>query len=324
MDGLPELFFQRLKKIIPPDCLQSALESFQINKALSFRINTLKISRQEMVAILNSRKVDFKSISWYPDGIVMVPSTKDKMEDLVQRGLLYQQGLSSMLAPVALAPSFGESVLDLCAAPGSKATMIAALLENSGKILCVEKVRSRMYKLQSVVKLLGATNIEVKLADGRKLFWQKGKDNKRIIKNSSVEPFDFDKILVDAPCSSEGRFHLSRKKTFSYWSLRKIKEMRKKQKGLLLSASRMLRPEGSLIYSTCTFAPEENEEVIQWFLKKTEGKFRVVPLDVKDIRTTSPLLEWGGKVFDKQIENCMRVLPDEKMEGFFIAKIVRQ
>ena len=103
----------------------------------------------------------------------------------------------------------------------------------------------------------------------------------------------FDRILVDAPCSSEGRFKYDNPKSYAYWNLRKIKEMAHKQKGLLLNASRLLKPGGVLVYSTCTFAQEENEEVVDWFAKKSQSM---------------------------QFQSMQRIYPDGRMEGFFIAK----
>ena len=133
----------------------------------------------------------------------------------------------------------------------------------------------------------------------------------------------FDKILVDAPCSSEGRFKIADKKTFAYWSLRKIKEMVHKQRGLLLNASRLLKPGGTLVYSTCTFAPEENEGVVNWLLKKTAGALKVEPVLLDDVVSYPAVEEWEGKIFNPAVRNCFRVLPTSEMEGFFITKIVK-
>ena len=94
----------------------------------------------------------------------------------------------------------------------------------------------------------------------------------------------YDRILVDAPCSCEGRFIINEPKSFAYWSVRKIKEMSHKQKGLLLNASRLLGPGGILVYATCTFAPEENEEVVDWFLRKTDGRFELTPIRIDGVR----------------------------------------
>jgi len=133
----------------------------------------------------------------------------------------------------------------------------------------------------------------------------------------------FDRILVDAPCSSEGRFKIFEEKTYSYWSPQKIKEMAHKQKELLLSASRLLKPGGLLVYSTCTFAPEENEAMMDWFLQKTNNAFRAIKLENFPILTSRAVEQWNNKIFDRQVSHCLRVLPHETMEGFFIAKLMR-
>jgi len=210
------------------------------------------------------------------------------------------------LPVLVLDPRGGENILDMCAAPGSKTTQMAALMQNQGTIVAIEAVRNRYYKLKAVTSLLGVENVIFKLMDGR---------------SYRAREQLFDKILVDAPCSCEGRFKVEDPKTYRYWSLRKIREMTRKQKGLLLNASRLLKPEGRLVYATCTFAPEENEEVLNWLLKKTAGTIRVDKIHIKDISAYPARQQWQGKTFDRQIENCLRILPDEKMEGFFIAKL---
>ena len=174
--------------------------------------------------------------------------------------------------------------------------------------LLVEAIRQRYYKLRSVVEQMGAANIALKIMDGRRF------------KCDQL----FDKILVDAPCSSEGRFHMDHPKTFAYWSPRKIKEMVRKQRGLLLSASRLLKPGGVMVYSTCTFAPEENEGVVDWLLRKTQGSLDMEAMDLKDIPHYPCLPEWQEKVFDPRVQRCLRILPENGMEGFFIAKFVKE
>jgi 16S rRNA (cytosine1407-C5)-methyltransferase len=221
----------------------------------------------------------------------------------------YLQSLSSMLAVQALDPQPGERILDLCAAPGSKTSQTAARMNNTGSVTAVEAVRGRFYQLRSVLRLLGVENVQCLCMDGRR-FAARGEL--------------FDRVLVDAPCSSEGRFRHDNAKTFAYWSLRKIKEMAKKQRGLLLNAGRQVRPGGVLVYSTCTFAPEENEAVVNWFLKKSEGIFTVEPVSFTNIGVYPALTSWEGKTFDSQVQHCMRILPGEKTEGFFIAKFSKQ
>jgi len=134
----------------------------------------------------------------------------------------------------------------------------------------------------------------------------------------------FDKILVDAPCSSEGRFQSGNPKTLAYWSSRKIKEMMRKQRGLLLAASRLLKPGGILVYSTCTFAPEENEGVVHWLLKKTKGTLRTESIDIPGVASYPVVTQWNKKEFNGEITKCFRVLPNVHMEGFFIAKFKKE
>ena len=111
-------------------------------------------------------------------------------------------------------------------------------------------------------------------------------------------------------------------KSFAYWSVRKIKEMSHKQKGLLLNAGRLLSPGGILVYATCTFAPEENEEVVDWFLRKTDGRFELTPMRIDGVRTYPCLTQWQKRTYDIRIKDAARILPDERMEGFFIAKFI--
>ena len=103
--------------------------------------------------------------------------------------------------------------------------------------------------------------------------------------------------------------------------------MKRKQKGLLLNASRQLCPGGILVYSTCTFAPEENEEVADWFLRKTTGTYTVEPINMtsfKGVKTYPAIMKFGKKVFNEDVRRCVRILPDERYEGFFVAKFKRE
>jgi 16S rRNA (cytosine1407-C5)-methyltransferase len=125
---------------------------------------------------------------------------------------------------------------------------------------------------------------------------------------------------VDAPCSSEGRFKVDDPDTVAYWSLRKVKEMSYKQKGILLSASRLVAPGGVLVYATCTFSPEENEEVVDWFLRKSEGLFDVEDAGVEGVPRLPCLTQWGKGVYHEDVMKCLRVKPDQTYIGFFVAK----
>ncbi len=264
---LPDNFLQRFAQICPhlnPD------EAFLPKEIASFRINTLKYSIAQWQKW--SAEQNMKVFSWPISDVAFYVGRDDanliKSSTLVSSGELYPQGLQSMLPVLALNPSPGERVLDLCAAPGSKTSQIAALMGNEGQLIANESVKDRFYKLKSVMEITGS-KAQLTLLDGRR--FQAKEDL-------------FDKILVDAPCSSEGRFCLDNPKSVGFWSVRKIHEMAHKQKGLLMNASRLLKPGGHLVYSTCTFAPEENESVIDWILRK-DSSLTIEPITWPGIST---------------------------------------
>ncbi len=307
---LPSVFLERLRAVIPVQDRGPVLESFAFKRDISVRVNTLKVKIQDAAAQLLDKGIKALPVPWCAEAFVLSEVEARAISDdpLVREGKIYIQSLSSMLPAVILDPRPGENVLDLCAAPGSKTSQMAAMMKNEGWITAVEVVKERMYKLKNVLSLLGVRNVSIKLMDGRR-FRQQGEL--------------FDKILVDAPCSSEGRFKTSDKKSFQYWSLRKIKEMVQKQRGLVLSAGRLLKPGGVLVYSTCTFAPEENEGVIDWLLRKSKERLEVLPVDVPGVQSYPAVQEWQGKTFSKEVQNCFKVLPNPTMEGFFVAKLIK-
>ena len=302
------VFLERLKTIVGSERYEQVVQSFSRPDVLSVRVNTLKTNRREILTKLKERNITVQEIHWSTEALILEGLQRKELGqmDLVNEGLLYRQNLSSMLPALVLAPRPGERVLDMCAAPGSKTTQMAALMRNEGEIVAVEAIRGRYYRLKSVVAQMGATNVALKLTDARRF------------RSSAL----FDRILVDAPCSSEGRFKMDDPETYAYWSPRKIKEMVRKQRGLLLHASRLLKPGGALVYATCTFAPEENEGVVDWFLRKTEGRLSLEPVNFTGIPNYPTLECWQEKIFATQVKNCFRVFPNAEMEGFFIARFI--
>ena len=222
---------------------------------------------------------------------------------------VYVQNLASQIPPLVLDPQPGERVLDLCAAPGSKTRQIACLMRDEGEIAAVEAVRGRFFKLRANLDAQGTTIVRTFHRDGATVWHHR--------------PEHFDRVLLDAPCSTEGRFRTDEPETFAYWSERKVKEMARKQKKLLFSAIQSLRPGGTLVYSTCTFAPEENEVALDRLLRTFDGKVEVVPVTLPPSGRVQPALDaWKGKALDRTRE-ARRLLPTETMEAFFIAKLVK-
>lgn len=307
---IPEEFLERLKQIVPPSAYPQVRRSFDEPTAVVVRVNTLKSSPQQVLAQLGQSGIQAQGVDGIPEAFVFKNDDAQILGNLllVAQGEIYQQGISSMLAVVALDPQPEERILDLCAAPGSKTSQIAARLKNTGAIVAVEPIRERYYKMKSVFELLGVANAQCLCLDGRRFEARDGL---------------FDRVLVDAPCSSEGRFKTAFPKTFAYWSPRKIKEMVRKQRGILRNGFRQLKPGGTLIYATCTFAPEENEGVVDWLLRK-EPAAALVPVEVPGVERYPALTQWQEKEFRSELKDCVRILPGALNSGFFIARIQHQ
>jgi NOL1/NOP2/sun family putative RNA methylase len=224
-------------------------------------------------------------------------------------GYYYVQEISSMLPILVLKPSEDDSFIDLCASPGSKTTQAAAMMNNKGNILANDDRLGRLAILASNLERCGVSNAIVTRNDGVKLCYR--------LKKSG---FNADKILVDAPCSGEGTLRSS-PKTFVMWNEKMIDVFSRLQKALASAAIELLEEDGEMVYSTCTHAPEENEEVIQYLLDKydiqIEDSSKELPL-----KTRPGISEWDGKKFDEQIKKCARIYPqDNDTEGFFVCKI---
>ncbi len=305
---LPADFIERLKNIYPKQHI-GVLNSFLYKKEPCFRANLIKTTLPDFIRQIKNENIRYQRIPWYKEIFILKhPAQKEFQKSKVfLNGLAYLQNPSSALPAFILSPKQGEKILDLCAAPGSKTSQIASLTQGNAEIIAVEKIKPRFYKLLANLKILGITNVKTILTDGE-FIWKK-------------YPEYFDKVLVDAPCSSEAQFMVNFPKTFSYWSKRKIKEQQRKQKKLIFSGIKSLKPGGILIYSTCTFSPEENEEVINWALMKFEGKISLREIKIPVKNNTSGLTQWQGKEFSPQMVFTKRILPDNIMEGFFIAKL---
>lgn len=331
--SLPEVFVERIRRIVPQSLAQGVLDSFAAPRKFAVRVNTLKTTTADAGAHLGSKGLTPALVPWFPEVLVLDADARTALrgDDWIQDGRLYPQNLSSLLPPLVLGVTPGERVLDLCAAPGSKTTQMAQMMKNQGEITAVEVIRERYFKLKSVCDLTGVRIANLVCCDGRRFKPSFNRSHTPRGTASKTDPGPagdrvFDRILVDAPCSSEGLFDANDPETIGYWSERKIDEASKKQRGLLLSASRLLKPGGTLVYSTCSFAPEENEATVDWFLKKADPGFKCVPVTFPTGEQGVPvypvLRSWGKKTFHPDVKNTVRVLPGGGFIGFFIAKFV--
>ena len=307
LNKLPPEFIERLRRIYPRQ-YAAIFDSFLSKEVTTFRANCTKVDVPSLVEELKAKNVVFRHVVWYKKAFILVkPAQRDFQEyALYKEGKVYIQNLSSMLPVIVLKPCQGETILDLCAAPGGKTTQIVSEVKGQAEVVAVEKVKPRFYKLCANIKNQGQQDVvKVELADGVRV-WRD-------------YPRYFDKVLIDAPCSCEAGFLVSHPKTYSYWSYRKVKECQHKQKRLLFSGIMSLKPKGRLVYSTCTFAPEENEEVVNWALRKfgDEIYLEEIELPLRNIR--GGLLEWKGRQFVPSMVSAKRIIPTEAMEGFFLA-----
>jgi len=257
------------------------------------------------------RKLGFKlePVLWLPGAFILTNQSQDRLQetDIYKKGIIYIQSLSSMIPPLVLKPQEGERILDITAAPGSKTTQIAAMMGNSGEIIANDNSRIRLYRLEANLKLMGVSNTHIQFSHGQTV-WEK-------------YPEYFDKVLVDVPCSMEGRFFCNDPKSYRHWLPGKVKELKDRQKYLLRSAVSAAKIEGEVIYSTCTLSPEENEEVIDWLLKKHPGALEIAEINLPKLETHQGLTSWKSKDLNKKLYKTIRIYPSAVMEGFFVAKL---
>jgi tRNA (cytosine49-C5)-methyltransferase len=250
--------------------------------------------------------IKLEPIPWYDIAFRILDriSIGERIEH--QKGLIYSQEAVSLIPAIVLDPKLNEKILDIAAAPGSKTTQIAAMMDNQGLIVANDVSRNRISALISNIERMGAMNTAVTTLPGQRIGY--------------LAPEYFDKVLLDAPCSLEGTIR-NTPEVLTDWKESKIKRLSKLQKGLINSAYKCLRPGGVLVYSTCTFAPEENEAVIDYLLNKYSD-VSCEPIVVSNIKTRPAILNWGDAQFDKSIKNAIRIYPqDNDTEGFFVAKI---
>lgn len=248
MIALPEEFVIRMRERLKED-FPAFLRSYETPSVRGLRVNPLKISREEF---LSRSPYPLTPVAWEENGFYLEEG-KAGAHPFHAAGLYYMQEPSAMCAVPMLGVKAGERVLDLCAAPGGKATQIAAALNGTGILIANEYEFSRAKILSSNLERLGVKNAAVVSESSRRL--------------AAKYPAYFDKILVDAPCSGEGMFK-KEAMAIPEWSLQNVKRCAARQRDILDSAAQMLSVGGTLVYSTCTFSPEEDEEQVETFLKE--------------------------------------------------------
>ncbi|WP_247000896.1 RsmB/NOP family class I SAM-dependent RNA methyltransferase [Halosolutus gelatinilyticus] len=269
------------------------------------RVNTIKASVDRTLAALEEDGVGYERVDWNPH-VLRLDTDSPGSTRASFHGFTHGQEEVSAVPPVVLDPQPGERVWDCCAAPGGKATQLAALMDDRGTVVANDSNLGRISALRFNAERLGATSVAVTNEDAR---------------NYSLSRFDFDafdRALVDAPCSCEGTIRKN-PDALDDWSEGHISSVSGIQKGILRRAIQTTREGGTVVYSTCTFAPEENEAVVQHALD--EEDCRVVDFDL-DLEYAPGLTEWNGDEYDESLTRAARIYPHHNdTGGFFVAKL---
>lgn len=306
MDGnnrLPEAFLQRMERLLGAE-YKDFLASYERTRYYGLRRNPLKVSAENFLADM---PFTLEPVSWAQEGYYYPSNEQPGRHILHEAGAYYIQEPSAMAVVEILDPRPGERILDLCAAPGGKSTQIAGRMKGCGLLISNEIVPNRAGILSQNVERMGIRNCVV--------------CNETPNRMSEFYPSFFDRIVVDAPCSGEGMFRKD-ETAVAEWSATQVKMCADRQYGILEEAAKMLRPGGVLVYSTCTFAPEENEGVISRFVQNHP---EFVIEDIPHAPAFSPgRADWVTDAV-RGIEYTMRLWPHRLQgEGHYIARLAKK
>ena len=268
------------------------------------RVTTIKADRERVCAAFDEEGVSYTPTVWNPDLLTLEGKAGRTWPYFL--GWVHGQEVVSALPAPVLDPQPGERVWDACAAPGSKTTQLAALMQDRGTLVGNDNNLGRLSALRHNAERLGVTNLVVTNQDARNFS----------LRELGFE--EFDRAIVDAPCSCEGTCRKN-PTALEDWTLDHVRQVAGIQKGILKRAVQATREGGTVVYSTCTFAPEENEAVLDHVLG--EEPCRLVECDV-DLETSPGVTEWEDEEFHPSVEKAHRVYPHQNdTGGFFCAKL---
>ena len=290
---LPESYCEKMKVLLGEE-YDAYIRSFEEESSTAIRVNTGKISLEEWQEMnpFSTRQVPFNKKGFYYDAIKDTPSK----HPYYFAGLYYIQEPSAMIPAMLLPIEKGDCVLDLCAAPGGKATELGAKLNGTGLLVANDISVSRSMALAKNLQIAGIANVVVTAETPENL-------------RSAYGQF-FDKIVIDAPCSGEGMFRRE-PRMVKDWLEKGPSYYCQLQKQILKEAYRMLKPGGKMVYSTCTFSVQEDEEVVQWLLD-THDDMEILPVERKEgFSEGRPDLVSNGS---ESLKHCVRIFP-HKVQG---------
>lgn len=262
---------------------------------LYIRTNTLKISRDELIGKLAKEGIKCTKVNGIDEAIMVQNLKNIEGNELFKLGYFTIQDISSMLVGKIANPEKDSKVLDICSAPGGKTTHVATIMENTGQVIARDVFDHKLKLIKSTVNRLGLTNVSIENRDALKL------------DDNSIDKFDY--VLADVPCSGLGI--IRRKPEIKFKEESELSGLPDIQSKILNNASKYVKENGTLIYSTCTIHDEENIDVVEQFLKENKN-FELVPIENINID------------LDNQEKGYIKIYPNiHGMDGFFIAKLKR-
>lgn len=295
--AIPEFLIDKLEAQYGKVLKDKIVDGFCKKRKVTFRVNTLKASVQEIEESLKKENIEFEKVVWSKEAFIIKNAREEEIQklDIYEQGKIYLQSLSSMLPPIVLKPEEGKDILDMAAAPGGKTTQMAALSNNKAHITACEMNNIRIEKLKYNVEKQGTSCVYIMQKDSRQI----------------DDFFSFDQILLDSPCSGSGTLDVENVNTEKYFTPKLIEKSTKSQYTLLKKALKILKPGHEMVYSTCSILKEENEEIVRKVLKETKAEIIKIEFDgIEDL----PILPVN-------IDGTLCVMPTEEYEGFFIAKL---
>jgi len=308
---LKKEFINKLEQIYSNDDLEIIEKWFNtIKRKTVFRVNTLKTSNEEIEKILKENNITFKKVDFLNNAYILKKAKESDLWelDIFKNWHIYLQSISSQIPVEILNIKEDDKILDITAAPGWKTSQAAAKMNNIWEIVANDNNAIRIDKLRFTINRQGCTNVVIIKNDARNI----GKSFPEYLNY-------FDKIIADLPCSAEWKFNLNSEKSYAYWSQEVVNKNYKLQKEIIQNTIQLLKDNWELVYSTCTISPEENEAIVHMILWNfPEMKLQDVSLDYVYARKW--INKINDKVYRKEVEKTIRILPSIESEWFFIAK----
>ncbi len=300
---IKESLLERYQSLInDPEAFQSAIAQ---PLPTCIRVNPLKATTVAVKKFLASQHLSFEPLSWYPNAFRVHNWQKPGLTLPFATGWYNLQEEIALSAVTMLDPQPGERILDLCAAPGGKTVQIATRLQGTGTVVANEAQISRLSQLRAMLDRMGVSNVVMTNYDGKTI---------------PLQNHSFDRVLVDVPCSGEGTLRKG-KMTSKQYSVAYSRKIAATQRKLLHRALQLVKPGGIVVYSTCTFAPEENEAVIDAVLR---DRGVLESATIRQLKGMPGLQQWQGQTFRKDLVQAQRYFPHfNNTGGFFVSRIRR-